>query len=582
MKPRHWLFVFLGALTLARFAMIGSYELSPDESYYFMWSQRPALSYFSKGPGVAMAIRASTAIFGANEFGVRFFSPLLALGTSLVLFALARRLYGEAVAVWTVLVMNCIPIFNVGGLVMTIDPLSIFFWAAALAAFWMALEKAAAFSWWWPLTGLLIGLGFLSKYTNAMQLLSVALVLATTPKFRREFARPGFYAMLAAFAVCTIPVLLWNREHAWITLDHLRARGGLNGGIALHPTAFLEFLGAHFGVYSPGIFAGLMAALWWAWPLAARHFKPRFLVIFSAPLLAMYFVLSLKQAGEANWTAPAFVSLGILATALWHERAQARPKLARFAIAALATGLAMSVIIANTDTLRLVCLPLGIPCGYNADPSARLRGWRTSAEAVSEFRKRFEHDSGKPVFLIANKYQTAASLAFYMPDKARTEGPAHPPVYIPESQNLENEFSFWPRYDEFTDLRQLAQDFLQTPDPSGAQAAARKALADALAALPDAALENATDEPWRKFTAALHAAQPQLALEDFYSAEGVNFFTGRTALYITDRGEERAPSSIERGFERVEMVALLRISRRGLPLRELRIFACHNYRSLSL
>ena len=582
MKPRHWLFVFLAALTLTRFAIIGSYELSPDESYYFMWSQRPALSYFSKGPGVAMTIRASTAIFGANEFGVRFFSPLLALGTSLILFALARRLYGEGVAVWTVLVMNCIPIFNVGGLVMTIDPLSIFFWAAALAAFWMALEKHAGFSWWWPLTGLLIGLGFLSKYTNAMQLLSIVLVLATTRKLRREFQQPGFYLMLATFAICTIPVILWNREHAWITLEHLRARGGLNSSYAIHPTELLQFLGAHFGVYSPLIFAGLMIGLWWARPLAARHFKPRFLVIFSVPLLVMYFVLSLKQAGEANWTAPAFVSLGILATALWHERAQANQKLARFAIAALIVGLAMSVIIANTDLLRVVCISLGIPCGYDKDPSARLRGWKTSAEVVSEFRKNFERETGKPVFLVANKYQTAASLAFYMPDKERTEGPAHPPVYIPESQNLENEFSFWPRYDEFTDLRQLARDFLKTPDPSGAQAGARRALADALAALPEAAQENATDEPWRKFTAALHAAQPQLPLEDFYSAEGVNFFAGRTALYITDRAEERAPSSIERGFERVEMVALLRVTRRGLPLRELRIFACYNYRSLSL
>src|SRR5215210_9531811 len=102
MKPRHWLFLFLVLLTLVRYVFIGSYELSPDESYYFMWSQRPALSYFSKGPGVALTIRAGTALFGANEFGVRFFSPLLALGTSLILFFLAKRLYsvrrGAAVA----------------------------------------------------------------------------------------------------------------------------------------------------------------------------------------------------------------------------------------------------------------------------------------------------------------------------------------------------------------------------------------------------------------------------------------------------------------------------------------------------
>ena len=46
----------------------------------------------SKGPGIAFAIRASAAVFGANEFGVRFLSPVLAAATSLLLFYFARRL----------------------------------------------------------------------------------------------------------------------------------------------------------------------------------------------------------------------------------------------------------------------------------------------------------------------------------------------------------------------------------------------------------------------------------------------------------------------------------------------------------
>src|SRR5204863_538349 len=138
----------------------------------------PAPAYFSKGPGVAYAIRASTAIFGANEFGVRFFSPLLAAGTSLLLFYFARRLFSATAGLWTVLALNLTPIFNVGAFVMTIDPLSIFFWTAAMIAFWFAIERSPRFSFYWPLAGLLIGLGFLCKYTNALELVSVILVLA--------------------------------------------------------------------------------------------------------------------------------------------------------------------------------------------------------------------------------------------------------------------------------------------------------------------------------------------------------------------------------------------------------------------
>src|SRR4030095_15655465 len=111
---------------------------------------------------------------------------------SLLRFSFGRRLYGESGGIWTAVMINVLPIFNVGSLVMTIDPLSIFFWAAALYAFWLVLEKSPDFSVWWPTTGGLIGLGFLAKYTNAMQLVSIVLLLGLTAKYRREFRRPGF------------------------------------------------------------------------------------------------------------------------------------------------------------------------------------------------------------------------------------------------------------------------------------------------------------------------------------------------------------------------------------------------------
>ena len=127
MNRPFWLFLGLVILTCVRLFIIGSIELSPDESYYLLWSEHPDVCYYSKGPGVAAAIWISTHLFGVSEFGVRFFSPLLSLGTSLLLFSFARRLYSESIAIWTVVLMNFLPIFQVGSVLMTIDPLSIFF-----------------------------------------------------------------------------------------------------------------------------------------------------------------------------------------------------------------------------------------------------------------------------------------------------------------------------------------------------------------------------------------------------------------------------------------------------------------------
>src|SRR3982751_3235355 len=174
-----WLFV--AALTAIRLSLLATTDLSFDEAHYWMWSERLAPAYFSKGPGIAFVIRASTAVFGANEFGVRFFSPLLAAGTSLLLFYFARRLFNATAALWAIIALNATPIFNIGAFLMTIDALSIFFWLAAMFTFWLALEKSPQFSSYWPITGLLIGMGFLCKYTNVFEIVSGLVVLALVP-----------------------------------------------------------------------------------------------------------------------------------------------------------------------------------------------------------------------------------------------------------------------------------------------------------------------------------------------------------------------------------------------------------------
>ena len=535
MKPRTMLFIFLGALTLLRLVYVSQVELVADETYYHMWSQRPELSYYSKGPGVAMAIRLGTALFGADEFGVRCLSPLFSLGTCLLMFYFARRIYNESVAVWTVLAMNALPIFNVGSVLMTIDPLSIFFWTAAMVTFWLALEESPRFSLHWPLTGLMIGLGFLAKYTNAMELISIVLVLALTRRFRVAFLRGGFYSMLVAFLACTLPVVIWNRQHEWITLTHLRERGNLNTGFAMHFMEPLAFIAGQLGVYSPLIFIGMMMALWWTRREASAKFKPRFLALFALPILVMYGLLSLKKAGQPNWTALSYISLGVLAAALWLDAVEEKPGRKRLVAWAFGCGIFMTFAFFGTDMVRSA----GIPLPYKwtlgrlkmMDPNSRSLGWKTMAIAVEDFRDQFEKQTGKPVFLISKDYETSSLLSFYLPGNQRVEGPGHPPVYIPESQAMESQFSFWPKYDDW---------------------------------VPAPTKQNTGDE--------------------YYTGEEgkVNPFMGRNALYITDDIDDMPPSGIIRGFERIEMVKMFDITRHGLPLRQVRIFACYNYRTVPL
>jgi 4-amino-4-deoxy-L-arabinose transferase-like glycosyltransferase len=602
MNPRHLLFLFLGALTVFRLIYCTQLELSPDETYYFQWSQHLDISYYSKGPGVALAMWFGTLIGGDNAFGIRFLSPLLSLGTSLLMFGFARRLYGEVAAIWTVFAIQFVPIFQVGGLVLTIDPISIFFWMAALYTFWLALEKSPGFNLWWPATGALIGCGFLAKYTNAMQLLSILLVLLLTSRYRRELWHAGFLSLLGVFSLFTIPVLVWNSQHAWITFIHLRDRGGLDSGPKFNPSEFLTYFGLHLGVYSPLIFLGLLACIVWAWKKAAAHFKPRFLLAFTLPLFVLYFALALKQTGEPNWTAPAAISLVVLAVPFWLELAQEKKWARIYVVAALALGGLMSVITINMDVLRV----LGLPLSYEDDPSARLRGWKTTAAQVQKVREQYEAKIGQPVFLIADKYSTAASLGYYLPDPRR-EGAGHPPVYVPESAWPGNQFYFWPRYDGMVDFADVAREKLRPS--SNLTPELRTELTASLEALPpespagemrhaedfktieqyeaylrqEAEAEATKVAAKQRFLEALKAAAPELNIESYFTETlGYNPFLGRSALYITDRDESKPASVIGRTFAKTEMIACFDVVRRGHRIRQVRVFACSDYRMLEL
>ncbi len=518
-----WLFIF--ALTLIRLSMLAATDLEFDEAHYWMWSERLAPAYFSEGPGIAFVMRASTAIFGANGFGVRLFSPILGAGTSLLLFYFARRLFSADAAIWAVLALNVTPIFNIGAFLMTIDPLSIFFWLAAMFTFWLALEQSPRFSWHWPLTGLLIGLAFLCKYKNALELVSIVLVLALVPRLRREFARPRLYLLLGAFALCTIPPILWNAQHAWITLTHLRSRGGLEHAFGFHPLELLAFFGEHFLSYSPLLFLALAWGVIGSWRRLNQQFKVLFLFWFGLPVFIFYFLLSLNKAAAPNWDALSILGFGLLAVYFWRDRVEASPALRFGTGATLLLGLLMSIVALDTDLIRSAGLQL-----WRNDSSDRMRGWKSATRAVEKIRGDLEAKSGKKLFLIADARDRASEISFYLRDK-RPEGPGHPPVYIVESQDMVNQFSFWPRYDQFVEAGP------GVPRPEG---------------------ETYTEE------------------------NGINPFLGRSALFISDGERDRAPHNIRIGFQSTELVGTIQVRRYGNLLRTWQVFLCRNYRTLPL
>src|SRR5947208_15994829 len=149
---------------------------------------------------------------------------------------------------------------------------------------WCVWEQSPKFSWHWALTGVFIGLGFLCKYTNVFELLSIIVVLALIPKLRVEFRRPGFYLMLLIFAAFCVRPVRWNQERAWATVAHLKSRGGVSQGVGFHLLEFLSFIGEHLIVYSPLLFLGLAIAIIGLWKRSQLQPRRLFLMWFGLPV----------------------------------------------------------------------------------------------------------------------------------------------------------------------------------------------------------------------------------------------------------------------------------------------------------
>ena len=399
-------------------------ELVGDEAYYWLWSRHPDFCYLDKGPVIAWFIFAGTALFGQTVFGIRIFATLLALGTGIGMFFLGQKLFCDRVGFWSVVLATVTPLFAVGATLMTIDTVYIFFWTVAALTFWKAKDQDAL--GWWMITGLLVGLSMLSKYTGAIELVSFGLFCLWEAGSRRHFRQWTIPSMLLVVGICLVPVLLWNWQHGFPTSHFLLHRGALDEQMHLRPQQVLSFLVQQAGIISPIFFLGLLLAV------CVPRFSPTprvptiFLLSLFLPLFLVYLILSFQKASQANWPAAAYVAGLVLLAGKGSEAVVRQPWVRWLAAAGLALAFFESALLHDTSWLHLP---------GRLDPLDRARGSRDLASQIETLRT----TAGAPA-VIANKYMTAALMSFYLPGQ--------PDTFMPVSSPPFNQLVLWPTYRE--------------------------------------------------------------------------------------------------------------------------------------
>jgi len=429
------LLLWLGGIVLVRLVMllavVHGADLAGDEAYYWDWGRQPDWGYYSKPPMIGWMMGVIGWLTGDAEWGIRLAALLLGMVTLLITWRLARELAGERVAGLASLLMVLTP-GNAGlCLLLTIDAPLLLAWTAALWLFWRAAEQPEKLMRW-LLLGLVIGFGCLSKQMMLVFPLLMLVFAAVSPEDRGLLKRGGFW-MAAILGLLFIgPVLWWNEQHGWITLEHTKHHFDVSSTPTL--SKWLGRTGENIGlqalVYTPVLFIAMVAALWHGFRRFRGLSRPlRYLWLCSGPALACFALLALRQRINPNWPAAFFVP-AIILSAAWMLQG-GREVWRRWSLrvaGGLAVVIHVAVIVVMLTDLKSIKKVSG------------LRGWKESGLAAEEWWQKMPNRENAFVMALGHRYH-AAWMAFYMP--------SHPRVYRWEPTGFpQSQYEIWPGPEE--------------------------------------------------------------------------------------------------------------------------------------
>lgn len=385
---------FLIAWTLLNLLQATFTGLGNDEALYWTWIHHPAWGYFDHPPLVMVVIKAGWILFH-NELGVRLFTVLF---STLSLYGM-YRLTKSRDALLFFCVVAAMPLVHVAGFFIAPDiPLV----ALSVVFFWLVKRYVYDNKVWLAVAiGVCVALMLYAKYHA---ILPVLLTVAAFPAF---FKRRSFYIALITAVVLCIPHLIWQIQNHFPTIDyHINHRGK----VLLTFENPLNFLVGQW------IAIGLLTApivIWAAWKFSATNPFERILKFNAFGIPIFFFIFSLREHIEGNWTAVAFLPMAALATDYLHDKLKLRRATIMLS--------SMSIVLLLVVRLHLITPLVALP----KDPTYQFRKWKTVSKHIQQLAGNDK--------IVANTYQDASQLWF-------NTGQFVPTFNI---WGRDNQFDFW-------------------------------------------------------------------------------------------------------------------------------------------
>ena len=467
-------------------------NLGNDEAHYYVWSLKPSLGYLDDAPFVGYVIYFFTGLLGKSELNVRLGAVIFSFFDGFLIYYLTYMLFKNKRASFFAFLffLSAVIFSTVLSVMMLPDASLLFFYLCFLIIFYKALEhknkNRSKYSLiLWMLTGLFLGLAFLSKYTAALIPPSILLYLLVSKKNRAVLKTFYPYLALAAAIVVFSPVIYWNFTHNFISFKFQLSHGFSRPepGISLFMQGWL----GQFLVVTPFIYLFLIGTFvyslkfisqWFGRNIKGSDLDPfidnadiaggfLYSVCLSLPILAFFIVNGYSHRILVHWPdigyMPAFSIMGYVADRISKSRKQTKllekfkSKAAKsYVYFALFSGFFLSFVLYNQ--IYYNSIPIGKIIRYidkekslkrrwffsliphipgkpkTADITNDLFGWGKGAKYIGIVYKGYEAVY-HPLFILTHHYAIADELVYY--------GGYKPAVNIYNISGFLNQYDLW-------------------------------------------------------------------------------------------------------------------------------------------
>ncbi len=417
------LWLLIAVSVLIRGLLAAFLELGNDEVYYWTYALYPDWSHFDHPPMVGYFIQLfSLNLLFDHEFFLRISSVIFGGFNTWIIFLIGEKIKDTLTGWYAALLYNTsIYCFIIAGVFVLPDTPQLLFWLLSLYLIVDVFPEVPATrsdKLKVLLTGVLIGLGMLSKYTSVFLWIGI---IAYIILFNRHWFRiKVFYLSILISAIVFLPVIFWNINNDFISFAFQGERVDFTRSV-LQLDSFLRELSGQVFYNNPVNFVLIVIAI--VALIRKKIFVGKnakhILLITSLPLILIFLIFSLFRSTLPHWSGPGYVGLILLTSAYLSEKFKSGKLLfpwpIRISLGFLVIILILGVAQINGGMLfhsgEKEITKLG-----KKDITLDMYGWRQLGEKFSETYNRDLHQglSDSSFVIISHRWFPAANLDYYV------------------------------------------------------------------------------------------------------------------------------------------------------------------------